>query len=126
MTRPFDFQPMTYGFNLASVEVSETRAAGMLREIEDDLNRQVRATKPAQGDDPSQAHREVCALAARVKFMRAFYTGFTALARVDVQEGSKHLTLAREQLPSIVSTLDLATRSGLQRNLFLFTMYVSK
>lgn len=84
-----DFQPMTYGFNLISTEVSEVRAAGMLREVEDDLGRLVRGSKPRQGEDSGLEHKEMSALASRVKFMRMFYMGLCALNKVDTQEGIK-------------------------------------
>ena len=84
-----DFQPMTYGFNLLSTEVSEVRAAGMLREVEDDLGRLVRGCKPRPGEDSGQEHRETLALAARVKFLRMFYMGLCALNKLDTPEGVK-------------------------------------
>ncbi len=36
-----DFQPMTYGFKLAA-DVTDVRASGMMKEIEDDLNRTIK------------------------------------------------------------------------------------
>merc|ERR1719347_606588 len=36
-----DFQPLTYGFKLAP-DVTDVRAAGMLKEAEDDLQRRIR------------------------------------------------------------------------------------
>ena len=84
-----DFQPMTYGFNLLSTEVSEVRAAGMLREVEDDLGRLVRGCKPRPGEDSGLEHRETLALAARVKFLRMFYMGLCALNKLDTPEGVK-------------------------------------
>ena len=33
-----DFQSMTYGFKMAA-DVSDTKATGMMKEVEDDLNR---------------------------------------------------------------------------------------
>ncbi len=43
-----DFQPMSYNFKLAC-EVTDTRAGGMVREVEDDLGRIVRTTKAKEG-----------------------------------------------------------------------------
>ena len=43
-----DFQPVTYCFKLAQ-EVSETRAGGMLREVEDELQKVLRSTKAKDG-----------------------------------------------------------------------------
>ena len=92
-----DFQPMTYGFALAS-DVSEARAGGMLREVEDDLQKTIRASKPLptgdskDGEDMearAQLHQQATALCARIKFLRLFYLGLGALHRVDTQDGVK-------------------------------------
>lgn len=42
-----DFQPLTYGFKMAA-DVTDTRAVGMMKEMEDDLNRTARVTAVAQ------------------------------------------------------------------------------
>ena len=51
-----DFQPVSYGFKLAH-EVSEQRAGGMVREVEDDLQKILRNTKAKESgsDDRSEA-----------------------------------------------------------------------
>ena len=36
-----DFQPLTYGFKMAA-DVTDVRAVGMMKEVEDDLNRAAR------------------------------------------------------------------------------------
>ena len=38
-----DFQPMTYGFKLAC-DVTDMRAMGMVKEVEDDLNRTIKVS----------------------------------------------------------------------------------
>lgn len=48
-----DFQPATYNFKLAD-EVTEMRTGGMLREIEDDLQKILRNTK-AKGQEQRSA-----------------------------------------------------------------------
>ena len=89
-----DFQPMTYNFSLAS-EVMEARAGGMLREVEDDLQRTIRANRPSaeattESDDVrAKIHEEASALQTRIKFFRLFYLGLGSLHRVDAQEGAK-------------------------------------
>ena len=56
-----DFAPMTYGFNLASSEVTELRAVGMLREVEEELNRQVRSVPSTLGSFlPLSLNKSVC------------------------------------------------------------------
>ena len=36
-----DFQPMTYGFKMAG-DITDARSAGMMKEVEDELNRNIR------------------------------------------------------------------------------------
>lgn len=44
-----DFQPALYGYGVCS-EVSEVRAGGMMREVEEELQRAVKATRNRQGE----------------------------------------------------------------------------
>ncbi|XP_013788956.2 N-alpha-acetyltransferase 35, NatC auxiliary subunit-like [Limulus polyphemus] len=48
-----DFQPVVYGYKLAD-DITNVRAAGMMREIEEDLQRKVKMTrnKPGEEQDP--------------------------------------------------------------------------
>jgi hypothetical protein len=39
-----DFQPVVYGYRLVP-DVTETRAIGMLREVEEDLNRRLKSMR---------------------------------------------------------------------------------
>lgn len=44
-----DFQPALYGYGVCA-EVSEVRAGGMMREVEEELQRAVKATRNRQGE----------------------------------------------------------------------------
>ena len=43
-----DFQPMTYGFKMAS-NVTDVRATGMMKEVEDELNRTIKVRQDTPG-----------------------------------------------------------------------------
>ncbi len=49
-----DFQPVSYNFKLAS-EVNEMRGAGMLKEVEDDLQRVIRGTRARPGENRTKS-----------------------------------------------------------------------
>lgn len=44
-----DFQPALYGYSVCS-EVTEVRAGGMMREVEEELQRAVKASRNRQGE----------------------------------------------------------------------------
>ncbi|XP_067001867.2 N-alpha-acetyltransferase 35, NatC auxiliary subunit [Anabrus simplex] len=73
-----DFQPMVYGYRLVP-DVSEPRALGMLKEVEEDLHRRTR-NKPLEPCAVNE-HEDVLALYARIKFMRLFYQALSSLGR---------------------------------------------
>ncbi|CAL4107801.1 unnamed protein product, partial [Meganyctiphanes norvegica] len=82
-----DFQPALYGYSLCN-EVSDVRAGGMMREVEEELQRSVKATRQRQGEDwdpkMQKQHEDAVALFSRIRFLRLFYAALVALMRRDV------------------------------------------
>lgn len=113
-----DFQPLTYGFKLAS-EVTDVRAAGMLKEAEEELQRRIRTVRAksaeCSGEEEEdllirQEHDQVSALSARVKFLRHFILTLIALSKEKcggVNEAQRHIALLRETLLCISTTRHL-------------------
>ncbi|KAF2983008.1 hypothetical protein EK904_011669 [Melospiza melodia maxima] len=64
-----DFQSMTYGFKMAN-SVTDLRVTGMLKDVEDDLQRRVKSTRSRQGEerDP-EVELETSAVAEAQKLM---------------------------------------------------------
>uniref|UniRef100_A0AAR2IP77 N-alpha-acetyltransferase 35, NatC auxiliary subunit n=1 Tax=Pygocentrus nattereri TaxID=42514 RepID=A0AAR2IP77_PYGNA len=72
-----DFQAMTYGFKMAN-NVTDLRVTGMLKDVEDELQRKVKSTRSRQGEqrDPEVEldHQQCLALFSRIKFTRLLLT----------------------------------------------------
>lgn len=86
-----DFQAITYGFKMAP-QVTETRAAGMLKEAEDEVGRKIKSLKSQlrEESDCDIEHvqsqvKSYEAVLARLKFYKAFYL---ALVSLEKSEGS--------------------------------------
>ncbi|KAI1239910.1 N-alpha-acetyltransferase 35, partial [Lamprotornis superbus] len=64
-----DFQSMTYGFKMAN-SVTDLRVTGMLKDVEDDMQRRVKSTRSRQGEerDP-EVELETSAVAEAQKLM---------------------------------------------------------
>ncbi|CAG2056103.1 unnamed protein product [Timema podura] len=75
-----DFQSMVYGYRLVP-DVSEPRALGMLKEVEDELHRRVRNSNKPSSASPHAEHEDVVALYSRIKFMRLLYQVLSTLPR---------------------------------------------
>jgi len=119
-----DFQPSMYGFSLKP-DVSEARASGMLREVEDSLRASVRGTRakegePARDDDTLRQHEEANALFARFRFCRQLYAGLALLVQAKAAESARALTVAREQIPSLAATVNLGASTPEDGNLMGF------
>ena len=74
--------------------VSEPRCVSAVREVEDDLQKILRSTRPKPEEperDPEteRQHEESGALFSRLRFVRLFYQGLAALDRHDIAEGQK-------------------------------------
>lgn len=75
-----DFQPMVYGYRL-NPDVSEQRAIGMLKEVEEELQRRIRNRT---NDSSAQSeHDDLVALFSRVKLVRLIYQTLCSLGRRD-------------------------------------------
>jgi len=108
-----DFQAMTYGFKLAP-DVTDVRAAGMLKEAEEELQRIIRNVRAKSTDSFSGVEEEVkeefnrvAAVSVRVKFLRHLILTLTSLTKEKcsgVSEAQKHMALLRETLTGIAAT----------------------
>ncbi len=100
-----DFQPLIYGFQLAS-DVPGLKAMSGLKETEDSMQKRMRAVKQ---DPDCDEYREAMAVCCRAKFSRHFYLALTFLIKADVGEAVKHLANAKDQLEAIRSTIGVGT-----------------
>ncbi|XP_035667068.1 N-alpha-acetyltransferase 35, NatC auxiliary subunit-like isoform X1 [Branchiostoma floridae] len=106
-----DFQTMTYGFKLAG-NVTDVRVTGMLREVEDEINRKVKSTRCKQGEerDPQTEleHEQNVALQSRMKFCRLLLTALIAFNKPQcsgVTDGKRLLIQAGELLEVMKKTV---------------------
>ncbi|XP_076029475.1 N-alpha-acetyltransferase 35 isoform X2 [Oratosquilla oratoria] len=97
-----DFQPALYGYGVCT-EVSETRAGGMMREVEEELQRAVKASRNRQGEpwDPKmqRQHEDAVALFSRIRFLRLLYVALAAKVRREqtgIQEAERALASCTE------------------------------
>ncbi|XP_026526920.1 N-alpha-acetyltransferase 35, NatC auxiliary subunit [Notechis scutatus] len=102
-----DFQSMTYGFKMAN-SVTDLRVTGMLKDVEDDLQRRVKSTRSRQGEerDPEVEleHQQCFAVFSRVKFTRILLTVLIAFTKKEISavaEAQKLLTQAADLLSAI-------------------------
>ncbi|KAL5004056.1 hypothetical protein ScPMuIL_017512 [Solemya velum] len=117
-----DFQPMTYGFKLAA-DVSDMRCTGMMKEVEDDLNRTMKNTRSKAGAErdsaTEQEHDEAVALHSRVKFYRLFLTMLLSFGKdrcEGIPQAQKLLSQLSELLPNIRSTVDIGIKPDQTEN----------
>uniref|UniRef100_A0AAY4BH57 N-alpha-acetyltransferase 35, NatC auxiliary subunit n=1 Tax=Denticeps clupeoides TaxID=299321 RepID=A0AAY4BH57_9TELE len=106
-----DFQAMTYGFKMAN-NVTDLRVTGMLKDVEDELQRRVKSTRSRQGEhrepEVEQEHQQCLAVFSRVKFTRLLLTAlicFTKKEMSAVSEAQKLMSQAADLLPAIHSTI---------------------
>uniref|UniRef100_A0A8C3NVX7 N-alpha-acetyltransferase 35, NatC auxiliary subunit n=1 Tax=Cyanoderma ruficeps TaxID=181631 RepID=A0A8C3NVX7_9PASS len=106
-----DFQSMTYGFKMAN-SVTDLRVTGMLKDVEDDLQRRVKSTRSRQGEerDPEVEleHQQCLAVFSRVKFTRVLLTVLIAFTKKEtsaVAEAQKLMTQATDLLSAIHNSL---------------------
>ncbi|KAG7167158.1 N-alpha-acetyltransferase 35, NatC auxiliary subunit-like [Homarus americanus] len=111
-----DFQPALYGYGVCS-EVSEVRAGGMMREVEEELQRAVKATRNRQGEpwDPKmqKQHEDAVALFSRIRFMRLFYAALAAIMRreqVSIPEAERCLVSCNELVCIMQNTIGRGLR----------------
>ena len=98
-----DFQPLSYGFQLAS-DISEAKAMSCLKESEDSAQKLVRASK---SNIESQEYQEAIAIHSRLKFYKHFFQALSFLVKQDLPNGLRHISCAKEQIPTMVDTRKL-------------------
>ncbi|XP_074657806.1 N-alpha-acetyltransferase 35, NatC auxiliary subunit-like [Tubulanus polymorphus] len=110
-----DFQPMSYGFKMSS-DVSDARACGMIKEVEDEWSRAMKNTRCKAGgsdtrDERTQTQHELStAVYARLRFVRLFFSAMVAFSRdkcVGLDDAVKCLNQIEDLLPAMVNTLAL-------------------
>ncbi|GAB1298268.1 N-alpha-acetyltransferase 35, NatC auxiliary subunit [Apodemus speciosus] len=113
-----DFQSMTYGFKMAN-SVTDLRVTGMLKDVEDDMQRRVKSTRSRQGEerDPEVeleviarlfCHQQCLAAFSRVKFTRVLLTVLIAFTKKEtsaVAEAQKLMVQAADLLSAIHTSL---------------------
>ncbi|XP_072462163.1 N-alpha-acetyltransferase 35, NatC auxiliary subunit isoform X1 [Notamacropus eugenii] len=106
-----DFQSMTYGFKMAN-SVTDLRVTGMLKDVEDDMQRRVKSTRSRQGEerDPEVEleHQQCLAVFSRVKFTRVLLTVLIAFTKKEtsaVTEAQKLMIQAADLLSAIHNSL---------------------
>ncbi|XP_025078091.1 N-alpha-acetyltransferase 35, NatC auxiliary subunit-like [Pomacea canaliculata] len=113
-----DFQPMSYGFKMAG-DVTEVRAAGMLKEIEDELGRTIRTTRQkakgseTSGDESETTHVLAQAVHSRVRFYRHFYALLLLFSK-DKTEGLPQAQKLIIQLQELVPLMHSSLHLGIQ------------
>ena len=105
-----DFQSMTYSFKLA-YDLTEVQVTAMLRDVEEELNRSMKATRVKSGTErdatTEEKHMRVEALYARIKFVRLL---LLVMANVGKEKGlgldavKKHLMMMKELIQVIQKT----------------------
>lgn len=112
-----DFQAMTYGFKMAN-NVTDLRVTGMLKDVEDELQRKVKSTRTRQGEqrDPEveREHQQYLALFNRIKFTRLLLTAlitFTKKETSSVGEAQKLVIQAADLLSAIHSSIQHGIQS---------------
>uniref|UniRef100_H3DED3 N-alpha-acetyltransferase 35, NatC auxiliary subunit n=1 Tax=Tetraodon nigroviridis TaxID=99883 RepID=H3DED3_TETNG len=112
-----DFQAMTYGFKMAN-NVTDLRVTGMLKDVEDELQRKVKSTRSRQGEQRNPEveleHQQCLALFNRIKFTRLLLTAlitFTKKETSSVAEAQKLVAQAADLLPTIHSSIQHGIQS---------------
>ncbi|KAK3101940.1 hypothetical protein FSP39_007523 [Pinctada imbricata] len=108
-----DFQSMTYGFKMAD-QVTDIRATGMLKEVEDDMNRILKITRSKPGEDRDQQteieHEQTNAVYCRLKFYRLFFTMLLAFNKEKcegIEQAQKLILQLLDLLPVINNTVHM-------------------
>uniref|UniRef100_A0A8C5BS44 N-alpha-acetyltransferase 35, NatC auxiliary subunit n=1 Tax=Gadus morhua TaxID=8049 RepID=A0A8C5BS44_GADMO len=106
-----DFQAMTYGFKMAN-NVTDLRVTGMLKDVEEELQRKVKSTRTRQGEQRNAEieteHQQYLALYNRIKFIRLLLTALIAFTKKEtssVGEAQKLMAQAADLLSAINSSI---------------------
>ncbi|XP_069481951.1 N-alpha-acetyltransferase 35, NatC auxiliary subunit isoform X3 [Ambystoma mexicanum] len=105
-----DFQSMTYGFKMAN-SVTDLRVTGMLKDVEEDMQRRVKSTRSRQGEERNPEveleHQQCLAVYNRVKFTRVLLTVLIAFTKKEISavvEAQKLMVQAADLLSAIQSS----------------------
>ncbi|KAH9508932.1 N-alpha-acetyltransferase 35 NatC auxiliary subunit [Bulinus truncatus] len=108
-----DFQPMSYGFKMAG-DVSETRALGMIKEVEEELGKISKSTRCKAGEERSLdqvlQHQLVTAVHTRLKFYRLLYSTLLSFVKEKCEGlalAKKNLTQMTELIPTMIESIHL-------------------
>lgn len=113
-----DFQPTMYGFKTVQ-ELTSTRVCGMMKEVEDELNRVIKNTRSSVGQednaDRQDMHKMALAEYSRIKFTRLFLIILQAFCREKfvVADVHKYLGQLNELLPMMRETIPLGKQPEL-------------
>lgn len=106
-----DFQPMSYGFKMAG-DVSDSRAIGMIKEVEEEFGKLSKNTRPKSGQERTvhqeTQHQLITAVHMRLKFFRLFYSALLSFVKEKcegLQMAQKQLSQILEVLPALISTI---------------------
>ncbi|ELT98724.1 hypothetical protein CAPTEDRAFT_112621 [Capitella teleta] len=112
-----DFQSLTYGFALAT-EITDSRASGMLKEVEDDLLRTIKNTRTKQNEDSDpvkeKEHVYATALHSRIKFTKLLFSALIALSKEKCQgigDANQSLKQMLELLQGMKETWSLGVQN---------------
>ncbi|XP_051923783.1 N-alpha-acetyltransferase 35, NatC auxiliary subunit [Hippocampus zosterae] len=112
-----DFQAMTYGFRMAN-NVTDLRVTGMLKDVEDELQKKVKSTRSRQGEQRNPEveleHQQYLALFNRIKFTRLLLTALIAFTKKEtssVGEAQKLVAQAADLLSAIHSSVQHGIQS---------------
>ncbi|KAG7269386.1 hypothetical protein CRUP_008390 [Coryphaenoides rupestris] len=112
-----DFQAMTYGFKMAN-NVTDLRVTGMLKDVEEELQRKVKSTRSRQGEQRNPEveleHQQFLALFNRIKFIRLLLTALIAFTKKEtnsVGEAQKLMAQAADLLSAIHSSIQYGIQS---------------
>ena len=113
-----DFQPMSYGFKMAG-EVTDARAIGMIKEVEEELGKLSKNTRSKPGEERSKfeenRHQLVTAVHLRMRFYKLFYSMLQSFAKEKCEglpTAQKQLTQLIALIPSLQSTVCLGIQEG--------------
>eukprot|EP00096_Caligus_rogercresseyi_P014492 TRINITY_DN7000_c0_g1_i1.p1 TRINITY_DN7000_c0_g1~~TRINITY_DN7000_c0_g1_i1.p1 ORF type:complete len:696 (+),score=177.29 TRINITY_DN7000_c0_g1_i1:47-2134(+) len=95
-----DFQIRTFEMDYLS-SMPEQHLTSLFKEAEDAVQRNTRKGKGELGQENEMS----LGLLARLRFIRLLYLGLQRIYVDDVHEGKKRLSLALEQIPTILSSL---------------------
>ncbi|XP_064460377.1 N-alpha-acetyltransferase 35, NatC auxiliary subunit-like [Ornithodoros turicata] len=111
-----DFQPLLYGYKL-DCDITDVRATGMMKEVEEELARTVKytRTKPGEQAEASQLvlHEEAVAVHSRIKFCRLFYQALIIFQKKGcsgLEEVERLLQQCLEIIPIIRRTISLGAQ----------------